>query len=111
MPKRAAYPSDLTDAEWSLLEAQLPPARKDVRPRKHPMREIINAIRSWRMLPHDFPPYRVVFYYFSLWRKTSVWEKIHDALYAQLRTEMGREAQASAGSLDSQSVKTTEKGG
>jgi putative transposase len=118
MDQRLPYPSDLSDAEWSLLEPLLPPARSDVRPRKYKMREIINAIRylqrsgcSWRMLPHDFSPYRVVFYYFCLWRRDGSWERMHDALYTQLRQQLGRHEQASAGSIDSQSVKTTEKGG
>lgn len=115
---RKRYPSDLSDREWTILEPLLPPARADVRPRKYEMREIINAVRylqrtgcSWRMLPHDFPPYRAVFYYFSLWRKEGTWEVIHDAIYRQVRLQLGRNEQASAGSLDSQSVKTTEKGG
>ena len=112
MVERRPYPSDLSDAEWAKLEALLPEARADVRPRKYAMREIINGLRylqrsgcAWRMLPHDFPPYRAVFYYFRLWRKDGTWERIHDALYRQVRVHMGRNEQASAGSLDSQSVK------
>jgi putative transposase len=115
---RAAYPSDLSDAEWDILKPLIPAARQDVRPRKYEMREIINGVRylqrsgcAWRMLPHDFPPYRAVFYYFRQWRKDGTWERIHDALYRQLRLQIGRQAEASAGSVDSQSVKTTEKGG
>jgi putative transposase len=118
MSECARYQTDLTDAEWTILEPLLPPARQDVRPRKYEMREVINAIRylqrtgcAWRLLPHDFPPYRSVFYYFSLWRRMGVWEQIHNALHALVRQKSGREAQPSAGSADSQSVKTTQKGG
>ena len=118
MSSRQHYSSDVTDAEWTLLQPLLPPARHDVRPRKYEQREIINAIRylqrtgcSWRLLPHDLPPYRVVFYYFRLWQRTGVWEQVHAALHAQLRQKIGRDAQPSAAIADSQSVKTTEKGG
>ncbi len=118
MSNRLVYPTDLTDAEWEILEPLLPPARNDVRPRKYALREVINAIRylqrtgcAWRLLPHDFPPYRSVFYYFSLWRRTGVWEQVHNALHTQLRQKEGREAQPSAAIADSQSVKTTQKGG
>src|SRR5690242_3135674 len=118
MSQRRAYDSDLSDGEWKILVPLIPAARPDVRPRKYEMREIINGIRylqrsgcAWRMLPHDLPPYRAVFYYFRLWRKDGTWERIHDALYRQLRVQSGRQEEASAGSVDSQSVKTTEKGG
>jgi putative transposase len=117
MSGRGRYPSDLSDAEWTILQPLLPAARRDVRPRKYDLREIVNTIRylqrtgcSWRMLPHDFPPYRVVFYYFHRWRRNGVWEQVHGALYQQLRQQSGREAQPSAAIADSQSVKTTEKG-
>jgi putative transposase len=117
MTSRSRYLSDLTEAEWTILQPLLPAARRDVRPRKYEMREVVNAIRylqrtgcSWRMLPHDFPPYRVVFYYF-LWRRNGVWEQVHNALYEQVRQQSGRDAQPSAAIADSQSVKTTEKGG
>lgn len=115
---RPSYPSDLSDAEWGMLEPLLPPARRDVRPRKYALREIVNAIRyvqrtgcSWRMLPHDFPPYRSVFYTFTRWRQQGVWEQVHHQLHAQWRVQQGREAEASGAIADSQSVKTTEKGG
>ena len=118
MNARQPYPSDLSDAEWALLQPLLPAARRDVRPRKYDLREIVNAIRylqrsgcSWRLLPHDLPPYRVVFYYFHVWRRTGVWEQVHTALHEHLRQRGGRERQPSAGIADSQSVKTTEKGG
>lgn len=118
MTSRSRYPSDLTEAEWEILQPLMPAVRRDVRPRKYELREVVNAIRylqrtgcSWRMLPHDFPPYRVVFYYFHLWRRTGVWEQVHHALYEQVRQQSGRDPQPSAAIADSQSVKTTEKGG
>lgn len=118
MSARQPYPSDLSDAEWTILAPLLPPARRDVRPRQYELREVVNAVRylqrtgcSWRMLPHDFPPYRTVFYYFRLWRRTGVWEQVHAALHRLVRQHEGRQAEPSGGIADSQSVKTTEKGG
>ena len=118
MSERQAYPSDLTDEEWRLLEPLLPPARHDVRPRKYAVREVVNGLRylqrsgcSWRMLPHEFPPYRTVYYYFRVWRLDGTWERVHQQLHEQVRRQAGRASQASAAIADSQSVKTTEKGG
>ena len=79
--KRPVYPSDLDDKEWQLLEPLLPPPKPGGRPVKYPRREIVNAIRyvlrtgcSWRMLPHDLPPWRIVFHYFRTWRKDRTWQ-------------------------------------
>ena len=112
---RKPYPTDLTDAEWQFIEPLLPkPRTKRGRKRQHPLREILNAIFyllragcAWRMLPHDFPPWKTVYHYFRLWRKDGTWERIHAALRTQLREAEGREAEPSAAILDSQSVKTT----
>jgi transposase len=115
---RSAYPTDLTVGQWAILAPLIPPPHKNCRPREADMREVVDAILyllrtscAWRLLPHDLPPYRTVFYYFSKWRKCGVWKKIHDELHERLREREGREAQPSAAIIDSQSAKTGEKGG
>ena len=117
--KRKPYPTDLSDAEWQIIEPLLPqPKTRRGRPRKHSYREILNGIfyvlRSgcaWRMLPHDFPAWQTVYHYFRQWRRDGTWERLHKALHRQTRAQAGRNEEPSAAILDSQSVKTTEKGG
>lgn len=115
---RTPYPTDLTDGQWEILSPMIPEGKRNGRPRKADMREVMNAILyllrtgcPWRSLPHDLPSYRTVFYYFTKWRKCGVWKKIHDGLHDKLRELEGREAKPSAGIIDSQSAKTGEKGG
>ena len=114
----SAYTSDLTDAPWERLAPLIPPAKPGGRPRSVNMRAIVNAIFyrtktgcQWRNLPHDLPPWGTVAGYYRLWRRSGVWEAIHDALREQVRIAAGREATPSAAIIDSQSVKTTGKGG
>src|SRR5437588_10950838 len=110
---RKAYSSDLTDGEWAILLPFIPPAQPGGRPRKHDMREVLDAIFyisrggcAWRLLPHEFPPWQTVYHYFRLWRLDGTWEQIHTALRERLRSHVGRAPQPSAGIIDSQSVKT-----
>jgi len=115
---RERYPTDLSDAEWEILAPHLPASRACGRPRKHHLREIVDAIYwvvrggcGWRLLPHDFPPWKTVYHYFRLWRLDGTWERVHTALRERERLRLGRDRQPSAGIVDSQSVKTTGVGG
>ncbi len=118
--ERAAYPTDLTDAQWEVIQAVLPKPKggKSGRPPKYPRREIWNAIFyqaragcAWRLLPHDLPPWEVVWEHFERWRDEGRIEAVHDALREKVRQKEGREATPSAAIIDSQSVKTAQKGG
>ncbi len=117
---RRAYQTDLSDAEWLCIEPHFSNPKAPGRPRVHTLREILNAIfyivRSgcaWRLLPHDFPPWKTVHHYFRItWRIDGTWERMHAALRKRVRVRMGRDPQpSSAGIVDSQSVKSTGVGG
>ena len=112
------YETDLTDAEWALIEPLVPEPCKRGRPRAWPAREIINAIFyvlrggvAWRLLPNDLPPRTTVYRWFAAWRDTGLFESMNHLLVMADRERVGREASPSAAVIDSQSVKTSESGG
>lgn len=109
---RRGYPSDLTDAQWALIEPLLPEPSVEGRREKHPRREIVNAIlyvvRSgcpWRYLPADLPPWQTVYWYFVRWEDAGVTEKLLATLRIKARVQDGRLPEPSAGIIDSRSVK------
>jgi len=116
--KRNSYPTDLTDRQWQIIEPLIPPAKTGGRRRTTDPREVFNAIFyvlkagcDWRMLPHDFPKWQIIYHYFQAWQKNGLWKKIHDELREKVRGKAGKKKQPTAGIIDSQSVKTAEKGG
>ena len=118
MSVRRPYDTDLSDEEWRILKPLVPEAKPGGRPRTHEARELLDAVfyvvRSgcaWRLLPHEFPPWKTVYHYFRLWRMDNTWESIHAVLRERLRRRLGRAATPSAAIIDSQTARTTERGG
>jgi transposase len=112
------YPSDLTDEEWELVEPLIPPGKSGGGKRTVIMREVVNGLMyilstgcQWRAVPKDLPPKSTIYEYFDLWTYDGTLKRIHHALYEQCREQAQREASPSAAIIDSQSVKSAEKGG
>jgi transposase len=112
------YPSDVTNEEWALIEPLIPPAKGGGKTRTVVMREVVNGLMfvlstgcQWRAIPKDLPPKSTVYGYFDLWTWDGTIGRIHEALYAACREQAGRDASPTAAIIDSQSVKSAEKGG
>jgi transposase len=112
------YPSDLSDAEWALVDPLIPPGKRGGGKRTVLLREVVNGLMyilstgcQWRAVPKDLPPKSTLFDYFDLWNWDGTLDRIHHALYVKCREAMGREASPMAAIIDSQSVKGAEKGG
>src|SRR6202521_1607877 len=116
--ERKPYPTDLTDEQWKLVHPYLAAAKPGGRPRSTNLREVLNAlfylVRSgcqWRMIPHEFPPWRTCYNYYRAWIRDGTLDEIAVALRGEVRTSSGRNEQPRVAAIDSQSVKTTEQGG
>jgi len=112
------YPSDLTDSEWDLVNPLIPPAKRGGNKRTVDVRAVVNGIMyvlstgcQWAALPKDLPPRSTVSDYFRRWDDDGTLERLHHALYVQCREQAGREASPTVAIIDSQSVKSAEKGG
>jgi putative transposase len=116
--ERTPYPTDLTDEQWKLVEPLLPEAKPGGRPRKTDLREVLNALFylvragcQWRMLPHEFPPWKTCYNYYRAWISDATLDEIAVVLRMDVRSQAGRKDQPRVAAIDSQSVKTTEQGG
>src|SRR6202790_1253196 len=116
--ERKPYPTDLTGEQWKLIEPMLPDPKPGGRPRKTNLREVLDAlfylVRSgcqWRMIPHEFPPWRTCYNYYRAWIRNGTWDEIAVALRMDVRIDAGRNEHPRVAAIDSQSVKTTEQGG
>ena len=117
MQHRERYDSDVSDREWTIIRQFLPPRGRLGRPPRYERREVFNAIMyvtktgcPWRYLPHDFPGWRLVYYYFASWQKLGVWQRLNDALREKVRKKSAKKA-PSAAILDAQSVKMADQPG
>lgn len=118
LPRRRVYDTDLSDGQWALIEPMIPLAAPGGRPRKAATRDLVDAILyvlraggSWRLLPHDLPPWQTVYHYLRRWQREGVWNRVHHALVMADRERVGREPSPSAAILDSQSVRTADQRG
>jgi transposase len=118
MEPRRPYPTALSNREWTLIQHLVPAAKPGGRPEQYPKREMLDAICyilrrgcAWRLLPHDFPPWQLVYQYCWRWRKDGTWQHLHDMLRGDVRVAARKRRQPSASSIASQSIKTTETGG
>jgi putative transposase len=115
-PNRQRYDTDVTDEQWKVIEPYVRASHCGPQEVLHSRREVVNAIFyltrtgiQWRRMPHDFPKWTIVYHYFAKWKKDGTWKRLNDELRALVRQKEGREVEATAGILDSQSVKTTQE--
>ena len=118
MAPRTPDPTDLTDKEWALIAPYVPAAKPGGRPEKYPKREILDAIFyilrggcAWRLLPHDFPPWQIVYQYCWCWRNDGTWQVMHDLFRGDVRLAAGKHRQPSAAIIDNKSGRPPKRGG